>query len=556
MRIPGKDLSTIDAEFRHRIEKAYQAAPPSARAGFNIISARRSTALQAQLYQRYKSGRGGIAAPPGHSMHERGLAVDVRDPSGWFHKHAGEYGLNFPLGRKDWPHMQMAGSGGGRTGGVTREASAASTGTGRVATSGTGGVTRTAGGAAGTRGAGGAAGVSGAADGAADGAATTAGGATDGASYGAVSQVNIPQPTASMEQYRLETIEMTDLGQSAEWAQEMQKALAEEKQHDQGASGGAAPAYGGHRRGGVPVSEGAGAGESGAPEAGAADQGAPGNINAGAVTAVGGGPPKAFIMHHTGGRGTAAGVQAVLKQRHLGVQYVMDREGNITRIGGPGEHHILPGTGVGAGLRNSNVVGMEVIAKNDADVTLAQVAAAKRFMQKYYPNTPVFGHGEVNPGHKEATEGATITRAIRAERAAGRGRATDAPAIRERAVGGGRAAADPGPPPAAPEPVLDRRARDDLQHNVASQFHNDRVGQVSPRFHHDRTGQVAPHHRAHRNLTPPPPRPHLRRFIGTPQHNRQLEPSYTPTPPSRSFAGVQGLPGSPSGPAPERTRNP
>jgi GH24 family phage-related lysozyme (muramidase) len=57
--------------------------------------------------------------------------------------------------------------------------------------------------------------------------------------------------------------------------------------------------------------------------------GAPGTISPEAVSAVGGVPPKAFIMHHTGGGGTVAGLQATLRGRHLGVEYAMDREGNI-----------------------------------------------------------------------------------------------------------------------------------------------------------------------------------------------------------------------------------
>jgi len=67
-------------------------------------------------------------------------------------------------------------------------------------------------------------------------------------------------------------------------------------------------------------------------------------------------------------------------------------------------------------LSNSNVVGMEIIAKNDADVTPAQAQAAARFIQAQYPNTPVFGHGQVNPGHKEATEGLTAVNAVNALR--------------------------------------------------------------------------------------------------------------------------------------------
>ena len=56
---------------------------------------------------------------------------------------------------------------------------------------------------------------------------------------------------------------------------------------------------------------------------------------------------------------------------------------------------------------------MEVIAKNDKDVTPAQIKAAEEFMRKNYPNTPVFGHGQVNPGHKEADEGMSIVNAGR-----------------------------------------------------------------------------------------------------------------------------------------------
>ena len=329
----------------------------------------------------------------------------------------------------------------------------------------------------------------------------------------------------AMEQYRLEPIEMTDLGQDAAWSQEMQKALEEDVKHEHHTaapigegyteSGGRkVTRYAGGRGFGDRYADGGGA----AADSGATTQGAPGDINAGAVTAVGGGPPKAFIMHHTGGRGTAAGVQSVLRQRGLGVQYVMDRDGNITRIGGPGAHHILRGTGVGAGLSNRNVVGMEVIAKNDADVTPAQVAAAKRFISKYYPRTPVFGHGEVNPGHKEATEGMTITRAIR----------------RERAEGGTAAL-----PTTARETI---RTTDEFTRRDTTRVKNLFHRAVTPREVHNRVNRLI-HRATHAH-------PHPRHFPSP--MRRSASASATPTPPSRSFAGVQGLPGSPSGPEPER----
>jgi hypothetical protein len=125
-----------------------------------------------------------------------------------------------------------------------------------------------------------------------------------------------------------------------------------------------------------------------------------------------------FIVHHTAGRGTIAGVENTLQQRGLGVHYIMDREGNIKAVTPEGQKasHIQIGRGKGAGLSNLNTVGMEIIAKNDADVTPKQVAAFKRFWgawSKEHPGAGIFGHGEVNPGHKEATEGLTVANAVR-----------------------------------------------------------------------------------------------------------------------------------------------
>jgi hypothetical protein len=134
------------------------------------------------------------------------------------------------------------------------------------------------------------------------------------------------------------------------------------------------------------------------------------------LAGVGGDPVKGFIVHHTGGGGTVQGVMDTLHQRGLGVEYVMDRDGQVYQIGGPGSSQIMPGWGAGAGLSNRNTVGMEVIAKNDSDVTPAQVSAAQNFIHSYYPDTPVYGHGQVNPGHKEASEGMTIVNAILANR--------------------------------------------------------------------------------------------------------------------------------------------
>jgi hypothetical protein len=142
----------------------------------------------------------------------------------------------------------------------------------------------------------------------------------------------------------------------------------------------------------------------------------------GAETAVGGAKPAAFIMHHTAGRGTVASVMETLRQRGLGVQYIMDRDGNIIHTGGPGSQNIKDergrfGTDLGRrlGLNNQNIVGMEIIAKNDRDVLKKQIEAAKAFIAKNYPDVSVYGHGEVQQD-KEPDEGHSVVEAIREAR--------------------------------------------------------------------------------------------------------------------------------------------
>ena len=133
---------------------------------------------------------------------------------------------------------------------------------------------------------------------------------------------------------------------------------------------------------------------------------------------------KGVVIHHTSGGGTADGVVGVLNQRGLSVNYVMERDGTLVKTlpDDRSGYHMLPGSrfpnSANQDLSNKNTVGIEVIAKNDADVTQAQVVAGQQFikdMQAKYPNVGnnVYGHGELNPGHKEPTEGMKIVNAFR-----------------------------------------------------------------------------------------------------------------------------------------------
>ena len=142
-----------------------------------------------------------------------------------------------------------------------------------------------------------------------------------------------------------------------------------------------------------------------------------------------GNEPVAFIVHHTSGRGTPESVVSGWRaaKKGIGTQFIMDRDAVVHDVaaeyGYHGTGHIhpnyLPAWARQAGIRNQTVVGMEIIARNDRDVTPQQAAEAQRWINENYPTTTPYGHGEVNPGHREATEGMTVVSALRRDRGTG-----------------------------------------------------------------------------------------------------------------------------------------
>lgn len=97
-----------------RVNKLIADAPDDIRPDLEhaITSGYRTHAEQAAAYLHHLEG-GGLAAPPGHSWHERlgGMAVDWNrvTPRAWTYlrANAGKYGLGFPLGSADPYHMQV-----------------------------------------------------------------------------------------------------------------------------------------------------------------------------------------------------------------------------------------------------------------------------------------------------------------------------------------------------------------------------------------------------------------------------------------------------------------
>ena len=74
----------------------------------------------------------------------------------------------------------------------------------------------------------------------------------------------------------------------------------------------------------------------------------------------------------------------------LGVQFVIDRDGNIVRTLPEGARgaHILPSKI--NGLSNANAIGVEVVAKDDKDVTDKQIAAVKKLYEDQARKYPGF----------------------------------------------------------------------------------------------------------------------------------------------------------------------
>jgi len=135
------------------------------------------------------------------------------------------------------------------------------------------------------------------------------------------------------------------------------------------------------------------------------------------------GVPQGMIIHHTAGRGSVDSVLNTYKSTNFPAPFIIDRDGNIYQAipDGYQGQHIKNGTGpVGEGKSNANMEGVEIIANDDKDVLPVQQQAAANLLQQradrwgwVNPQALVYGHGEVNPGHKEPTEGMTVAGGVR-----------------------------------------------------------------------------------------------------------------------------------------------
>ena len=100
----------LNPEFADDLERAAKAGEAATGQKASFTSLVRSKEKQAELYYNYIHGIGGqgLAAKPGTSLHERGMAADLAEGStrDWVRAHAGDYGMELVPG--DPEHVQLA----------------------------------------------------------------------------------------------------------------------------------------------------------------------------------------------------------------------------------------------------------------------------------------------------------------------------------------------------------------------------------------------------------------------------------------------------------------
>jgi hypothetical protein len=98
----------MNPEFTRRLAAAGRAYQQETGRNPQYGEGDRDAATQAHYWRRLQGGRLGMVARPGHSLHQRGLAMDI--PSGgfyrWLRQNGHRFGLGFPL-RGDPQHIQM-----------------------------------------------------------------------------------------------------------------------------------------------------------------------------------------------------------------------------------------------------------------------------------------------------------------------------------------------------------------------------------------------------------------------------------------------------------------
>lgn len=115
-------LKGMRPEFNSALASMLSEMPPELRAELAIVQATRSNEYQAELYDKYRRGEGGIATPPGKSRHNHGEAIDFAPIGGykaktpgyhkaleWMYANSEKHGIVNPPGirKNDEHHFEL-----------------------------------------------------------------------------------------------------------------------------------------------------------------------------------------------------------------------------------------------------------------------------------------------------------------------------------------------------------------------------------------------------------------------------------------------------------------
>lgn len=146
------------------------------------------------------------------------------------------------------------------------------------------------------------------------------------------------------------------------------------------------------------------------------------------------GTVRGLVVHHTASSDTATpqAIAAGWKKTGTSSQFIMGRDGTVYQMVPDGQkaYQIKPSWNPAIPwASNSSTIGIELIAKDDADVTPAQVSSLQSFALQqaakygFDPATNVVGHGEINGAGapagtnptflRQASEGMTAVTALR-----------------------------------------------------------------------------------------------------------------------------------------------
>src|SRR5688572_28062160 len=92
----GGDTDGLNGSFKARLDQLATVCNITVGSGFRTVEE------QARLYADYQAGRGNLAAPPGKSNHNHGLAADIDGDKQCAHKNGPMFGLHFPVRGEDW----------------------------------------------------------------------------------------------------------------------------------------------------------------------------------------------------------------------------------------------------------------------------------------------------------------------------------------------------------------------------------------------------------------------------------------------------------------------